>query len=341
MIKEDEINLLYKRFINIDFEEEFEHLPKEVSIKLLDTWKLWYEFSKQEFEILLWKISNNVYTLEELSEVTGTLNLSLRLIKVLNEKRIVKILDNKIIFSKIFKYENYKNSSLSLNIKDKDNIKKYCQFKTTWESSLKRANIIFKNISPNKSIFFLGDDDYTSFALSQYKTLEISVGDIDEELIKILSELCNIECHYFNVKDETCKSLQKRYNAVHCDPIDDGNALNLWINRSNELLKGEKGDLFFLNISVKRLGARIVYLQNFLSSLGFHLKDIIYNLSSYKVDEEPYTNGDKVKKKLSNTGFDEEVFHNIHIKTDMLIFERLVCKPMLFPSQYYEFRRKI
>lgn len=85
----------------------------------------------------------------------------------------------------------------------------------------------------------------------------------------------------------------------------------------------------------------MVYLQNFLTSLGFYLKEIIHDLSSYKVAEEPYIDEELIKKDLDSIGFSKGTYHNLYIQTDMLVFVRLIDKPTLFPQEYYEIRRKI
>ncbi len=78
-----------------------------------------------------------------------------------------------------------------------------------------------------------------------------------------------------------------------------------------------------------------------MTSLGFYLKEIIHDLSSYKVAEEPYIDEELIKEDLDGIGFSQDTFHNLYIQTDMLVFVRLIDKPILFPQEYYEIRRKI
>ncbi|PFE13348.1 bis-aminopropyl spermidine synthase family protein [Bacillus cereus] len=344
-MKENKIILLYERFIELDYEEELDKVPKlKNKGVLLNFWKKWYEISEKQFEFIIWKSINTVDTLDDLVKITGTLSLALRLLKVLKERNLVEIIENKIRFSQdltssiLYEPTAFPNTVYT----NKINKKNYAQFKATWDSSLRRAEIINQELSSNKNIFFCGDDDYTSLALKQYKNREISVGDIDEELIENLKYTNNdINFYNFDVRNEVIEDLRNKYDAIHCDPIDDGRGLDLWLNRANELLKGQKGDIIFLKVSVKRLGNRTVYLQNFLTSLGFYLKEIIHDLSSYKVAEEPYIDEELIKKDLDSIGFSKGTFQNLYIQTDMLVFVRLIDKPTLFPQEYYEIRRKI
>ncbi|TKI01693.1 putative methyltransferase, partial [Bacillus cereus] len=180
-MKENKIILLYERFIELDYEEELDKVPKLKNRGvLLNFWKKWYEISEKQFEFIIWKSINTVDTLDDLVKITGTLSLALRLLKVLKERNLVEIIENKIRFSQDLTSSILYEPTAFLNTvyTNKINKKNYAQFKATWDSSLRRAEIINQELSSNKNIFFCGDDDYTSLALEQYKNREISVGDI-------------------------------------------------------------------------------------------------------------------------------------------------------------------
>lgn len=99
-MKENKIILLYQRFIELDYEEELDKVPKLKNRGvLLNFWKKWYEISEKQFEFIIWKSINTVDTLDDLVKITGTLSLALRLLKVLRERNLVEIIENKIRFS--------------------------------------------------------------------------------------------------------------------------------------------------------------------------------------------------------------------------------------------------
>ncbi|WP_191567438.1 bis-aminopropyl spermidine synthase family protein [Metabacillus idriensis] len=333
---------LYNRFISLDYEEEVPNLKRK---NLLSSyWTKWYEISENKFHSIIWKSINEAKTLGDLVITTGTLHLALRILKVLKEFNLVSIDNNQLIFSEVL-YDNIPEKKELKDISRLDlfkNDKELGQFRATWESSLKRAEIIHKELPISSNIFFCGDDDYTSLALSQYTKRIISVGDIDEELLDDLKKSSSgLNVYSYDVRNETEKELQNQFHAVHCDPIDDGKSLDLWLCRANELLTGKKGDTIFLNISVTRLGNRIVFLQNFLTQLGFYLKDIYKDLSLYKVAEEPYIDALSIKDYIVEMGFTEDTFNKTYISTDMLVFVRQIDRPILLPQEYFEVRRRI
>jgi len=77
----------------------------------------------------------------------------------------------------------------------------------------------------NKSLIFLGDDDFLSVAISLLnKSLDIVVVDIDKDVLDTLKkfaerEKVHVETYYHNLLEPLPKELCSKFDLFFCDPI--------------------------------------------------------------------------------------------------------------------------
>ncbi|MEC1355881.1 bis-aminopropyl spermidine synthase family protein [Bacillus sonorensis] len=347
----DILNKCYEDFLKIDLETEIGHLLKHKQAeKIVGIWNLWSRISFPRFETYVWQCVNRANRLQEVIDITGTVHTAINLLYVLSHHGLCQVSQNgDIVFSKKLKNDEVAvdcaNAVIPERIKNK---REHGQFQATWSTSVKRANMIFEQIPPWKHIFFCGDDDLTSLALGQMSSsaCNISVGDIDRDLISFIKDYSGrhglqIEAFEFDVKYEAPDQYKKKYDVFHCDPLDHGQGIDLWLQRAQEVLKGEPGDAIYLNISADRLGQREHYLFKHLHEMGFDLEEKYKNFSSYQVAEEPFLNTEKLNEEMNKINIGYDTIKDLYIHTDLYVFIRKSVRPIFLPQEFMEIRRKI
>lgn len=354
MIGCDLIDILkkcYENFLKIDMETEIGHLLKHKQAeKIVGIWNLWSSISFSQFEKYVWRCINKAKKVQDVINITGTVHIAINLLYVLRNHQLCKVSKNgEIEFSnKLMNFEvavDLANAVFPERIRNK---KEHGQFQATWTTSVKRANIIFEQVPPWKDVFFCGDDDLTSLALAQISgnAFNISVGDIDSDLVSFIEsssrrEGMQIETFEFDVTYEAPDRLKKKYDVFHCDPLDHGQGIDLWLQRAQEVLKGKPGDLIYLNISADRLGQREYLLFKHLHEMGFYLEEKHKNFSSYQVEEEPFLNMEKLNEEIEKINIEYSAIKDLYIHTDLYVFIRKAVRPIFLPQEFMEIRRKI
>lgn len=119
----------------------------------------------------------------------------------------------------------------------------YDQFNATIETTAKRASLLnfFSDIE-NKRLLFLGDDDFTSVAVSSIrKEAKASVLDIDDRLLKGIESIASKE--HFDIQTQVHdfrKALPPshlgKYDIVFTDPPYTPEGINLFLSRAIQSL---------------------------------------------------------------------------------------------------------
>ncbi|WP_182914616.1 bis-aminopropyl spermidine synthase family protein [Paenibacillus thiaminolyticus] len=339
---------LYEHFARLDEEELEKYERLKQKNKVIDLWNKWHRIHRSPFEKWLWKSCGTAVHLQDLINMTGTLHLALRLLEVCRHAGLVDIQgDGALQWKQPFaSWRSRSPARINDSELRKVNEGRYGQFRADWTSSELRAHIIHEEIPSTQRIFFCGDDDYSSVALALYGERDITVGDVDPEVLQRIDSVA--EAHHltmdtlrFDVEQPAPSDLIGRFHAFHCDPLDSGKGLGLWLLRADELLSGEVGDTLFINVSIERLGARVSYFQQYLMGKGFCLDRIYRNANNYPLSEEPFINRAALQQKLNRLELHSLALDTLFIHTDMLVFIRTTDELPLFPQEFIEFRREI
>lgn len=121
--------------------------------------------------------------------------------------------------------------------------REYDQFTATIETTAKRAALLnfFEDIE-GKKILFLGDDDFTSVAVAQYKKATgITVLDIDERILKGIGRISkdqkfNITTLVYDAKKELPKDFFGKFDTVFTDPPYTSEGISLFVSRAVDSL---------------------------------------------------------------------------------------------------------
>jgi len=123
--------------------------------------------------------------------------------------------------------------------------REYDQFFATRETVIKRVRLLSK--FHKKKFLFLGDSDLTSISLAYYfkkkkKNVEITVLDIDEDLINLIEKITkeenlNIETIKQDIRDILRKDLVD-FDIAFFDPPYTPNGIRIWLIRALQALLG-------------------------------------------------------------------------------------------------------
>ncbi|OGY18264.1 MAG: hypothetical protein A3F04_00120 [Candidatus Chisholmbacteria bacterium RIFCSPHIGHO2_12_FULL_49_9] len=121
--------------------------------------------------------------------------------------------------------------------------RKYDQFTATVETTARRAALIdfFADVQ-GKNLLFLGDDDFTSVAVSAYGTAKtVSVLDIDERILRGIRTISDkdkfqIRCERYDARGELPKKFTGAFDVVFTDPPYTQTGISLFVSRAIEAL---------------------------------------------------------------------------------------------------------
>ncbi|MEK7534339.1 MAG: bis-aminopropyl spermidine synthase family protein [Patescibacteria group bacterium] len=121
--------------------------------------------------------------------------------------------------------------------------REYDQFTATIETTAKRAVLLqfFEDIA-GKRILFLGDNDFTSVAISRYRrAAEIAVLDIDTRILNNIGKASkqqsfNITTVAYDARKQFPKKLSGKFDVVFTDPPYTPNGITLFVSRAIDSL---------------------------------------------------------------------------------------------------------
>ena len=336
---------LYEAFSDRDRTEEIGNGRPEVVNRV---WKAWHKISYKVFLEHVWKLQF-CDGIQDAVRHTGTINLALRYLAILSEFGYVTVEDTGSLDWNRLPLGTQDVSHLTgledpfPDFKDRTDLG---QFRARWSSSVRRATKILGDLPPSETrVFLCGDDDFTGIALA-HLGFKVCVGDIDENVLTRITSYCQVNqldlsTLFMDVRHPAPEEIRGRFDAFYCDPFDNGYGIDLWIQKANEVLTGEIGNRIYINVSLSRVGARMVGLQNFLTSQGFALVEIQMQHSYYKFPDNTDPHAGNVFEIGSYLGIDSEVIKNLDTHTDLLAFRRQMDRVALWPQSYVEVRRKL
>ncbi|GIW69814.1 MAG: hypothetical protein KatS3mg101_0561 [Patescibacteria group bacterium] len=165
------------------------------------------------------------------------------------------------------------------------------QFYATPETSLRKAAIMMgRGEVDGKDVAFLGDDDLVSLALIILgaKFRSVSVFDVDKTLLAFIEGKSkemgnhNVHIYYYDCRDEIKKEHANRFDVVQTDPPYTRYGVELFLNRSLELLKSGAGrSIFFFYGNSQLSSEKFLKIQEIFNRCGLLIEDKVNKFARY------------------------------------------------------------
>ncbi len=166
------------------------------------------------------------------------------------------------------------------------------------ETALLRAMYLYKNGAlEGKSVVLLGDDDFTSVAISFlylgivpttpfFIPHSLTVFDIDQRLLDAISAIKTIQqfpvtTHQWDYRQPISPSVLHQFDTLVVDPPYSINGLKLVLSRAIGLLREEPGAEVYLSYA-HRSAQELHEIQTLILSLGFSILEIIPRFNYYE-----------------------------------------------------------
>jgi predicted methyltransferase len=154
-------------------------------------------------------------------------------------------------------------------------------------TALRRAYFMLQNGDlEGRKILLLGDDDFTSLAISLLNiTTDITVLDIDERLIDIIEKIAiennhQINCFIHDLRKPIQDELEGQFDTIFTDPPYTIPGLKLFLSRAVQALKRELGRKIYLAFP-HRAPNDLIEFQKIIIDHGLAIKEIIPGFNLY------------------------------------------------------------
>lgn len=342
---------VYEAFVVAEAEAERRALGAEGDA-WTRAWRLEHEPSWLEFQELLWTVRDAGHVLA-LPERMGTVCSALALVAVLRDRGVVALDDDGtlrwraplfpepaepvVVAERAPAWMHELSASASFG-----------QIRTSLASSERRAAALLEGMPPfGRRVLFLGDDDLTSIFLAARRPGRVVVIDVDPRVLEAVRRAREtwdlpLEAIELDVRQPLPTSLRGGFDLVHCDPMDDGIWLELWLRRCMEACREQAGARMAMSVAPRRLGRRLLGLHALAQHGGFALHERRAAVGRYPVEGVEgsfYKGHTRVLEALGATGHRSLPWE---VCTDLLVFRRQVAPwPMLWPQQWQEIRRAV
>ncbi|HUT82064.1 MAG TPA: bis-aminopropyl spermidine synthase family protein [Candidatus Bathyarchaeia archaeon] len=155
-------------------------------------------------------------------------------------------------------------------------------------TAIRRAYFMLQNDDiEGREIALLGDDDFTSLAISLLKVkAKITVFDIDERLLKIIKDVAqennfDITCIQHDLREPIPEFLQNKFDVVLTDPPYTLSGLNLFLSRTLQILKGEQNKKIYLAYA-HRAPNDLLELQRVIFAHGLAIQQLLPGFNLYE-----------------------------------------------------------
>ena len=135
---------------------------------------------------------------------------------------------------------------------------KFSQQPCTVLTTKKRVAFAKKNCHPEDDILILGDDDYVSIYLARAGFKNITVLDIDENVLESIqlaakAEGFQVETHLQDFSHPMPEGLQKDYKLAFMDPFYSQEGVQMFLGAASKLTEKSKDPLIFLSVHLLSL----------------------------------------------------------------------------------------
>lgn len=162
------------------------------------------------------------------------------------------------------------------------------QFYATLETTAKRATFLQqKKVLSGRKLFFLGDDDLTSIAVSLIsKPAEVTVADVDLRLlnyIKLIArrEKMRIRTIKYDAKEKLPKILYRRFDFCFTDPPYTPSGCKLFLSRAIQSLNKD-GQIYLCYGYSPKSNERVLPIQSLINQAGLVIEEKIPQFNHYR-----------------------------------------------------------
>ena len=315
-------------------------------------WQLEHAPSWLEFQELLWAVRGVGHVLE-LPERMGTVCSALALVAVLREQGVLELHDDGALRWRVPLFPEPAAPAVTAErapawMHELSARPSFGQIRTSLASSERRAAALLEGLPPfGRHVLFLGDDDLTSIVLAARRPGPVVVADVDPRVLEAVRRAREawdlpLEAIELDVRHPLPASLRGGFDLVHCDPMDDGIWLELWLRRSMEACREQPGARVAVSVAPRRLGRRLLGLHALAQHGGFALHERHAALGRYPVEGvegEFYGGHARVLAALGPAALRSLPWE---VCTDLLVFRRQAAPwPMLWPQAWQEIRRAV
>lgn len=312
------------------------------------TWKRQHGLSPLAFQELLWH-SRDARRVEDLMRSAGTVHLGLTLVDLLARHDVARVREDGSLVWRRPLFPETAERHLGLGERVRGWLQemrpeaRFGQLQASVESSARRVDALVRDLPTlGRSVLFLGDDDLTSILLANVLRGRVTVLDVDRRLLDLVRRVAqdfqlDLDAVEHDVRAPLEEVLRRRFDTVHCDPVDDGPWLQLWLRAAVAALIPVAGARLLLSVSPRRLGERYLGLHRFLLGQGFVLEYRVKDLNAYLVSGV----GDGFYRTHERRVADRLWFSSVGwaIHTDLLVFRYEGVPQHLWPQEYRERRR--
>jgi len=199
------------------------------------------------------------------------------------EESLLSFLTKEDLKRRTKEFEKYANLRLSPD-------RSYDQFTATSETVARRASLMnFLKDIDDKSIAFMGDDDFTSIATALLgRPQKITVFEIDKRIVKLIREISskknlNIEVVEYDARKRLPKQFTDSYDIVFTDPPYTTDGVSLFMSRGVDLLDKESNAsrIYLCYGNSDRARERILSVQKLLSDSGLMIRYVFDKFNRY------------------------------------------------------------
>ncbi len=313
-------------------------------------WSRQHGLSPLAFQELLWRL-RAASRVEDVLREAGTVHLGLSLLEILARHGIVAVSDagtldwREPLFPEIPPRCADLHERLGEWIAALRPEAQFGQLQASTDSSMRRVQAMLRDLPAlGRSVLFLGDDDLTSVLLANAIAGSVTVMDVDVRVLGLLGRIAgehrlDLTPVEHDVRKPLGEEFRRRFDTVHCDPVDDGPWLEQWLHVAVAALLPVVGARLFLSLAPRRLGERYLGVHRFLQEQGFVLERRERNLNAYAIDRVEDAFYRTHLPRVADAAWRASVDWAVH--TDLLVFRYEGSARHLWPQEYREQRRGV
>lgn len=163
------------------------------------------------------------------------------------------------------------------------------QFTATKDTVSKRA-ILLNTLADirQKRVAFIGDDDFTSVAISHFQPQKVSVFDIDERVLAgiqkvAVTESCHIQTVHYDVFNTLPANLMGAFDVVFTDPPYTKQGMEIFLSRAIQLLdpSNQAARIYFCYGNADRAKERFFPIHQMVLDQGLMLRWVFDKFNRY------------------------------------------------------------
>jgi len=169
--------------------------------------------------------------------------------------------------------------------------RKYDQFTATVETTARRASLLDQNEDvAGKRLLFLGDDDFTSVAVSSFgKASNVTVLDIDDRILGKIRQVAGEEdlkigSANYDARKALPDSYKQKFDVVFTDPPYTPEGISLFVSRAIQALdlKNQSARIYLCYGNSDRAKERFIPIYELLASSGLMVRWIFDKFNRYE-----------------------------------------------------------